>query len=119
MNLDQAKVRLRPLGPGPSGRAWKHSSNLQGYTLGHYPQSWELSTIGGWVASRSSGQQSLRYGRIEQMFAGGRVETLKGTLDIPTVPASSAGPDIREFFLGTEGRNGHYHRSQSAYNSFA
>ena len=77
-----------------------------GYTLGHYPQSWELSTIGGWVASRSSGQQSMRYGRIEQMFAGGRIETLKGTLDIPTFPASSAGPDLREFFLGTEGRMG-------------
>ena len=48
----------------------------------------------------------MRYGRIEQMFAGGRIETLKGTLDIPTFPASSAGPDLREFFLGTEGRMG-------------
>jgi len=77
-----------------------------GYTLGHYPQSWELSTIGGWVASRSSGQQSLRYGRIEKMFAGGQIETLQGTLSIPTFPASSAGPDVREMILGSEGRMG-------------
>jgi len=78
----------------------------EGFTLGHFPQSWELSTLGGWVASRSSGQQSLRYGRIEKMFAGGRIETPKGTLEIPTFPASSAGPDIREMFMGSEGRMG-------------
>ncbi len=89
------------LGPDLEAQLAEH-----GYTLGHYPQSWELSTVGGWVASRSSGQQSLRYGRIEKMFAGGRIETLNGTLDIPTFPASSAGPDIREIFMGSEGRMG-------------
>ena len=62
--------------------------------------------MGGWVASRSSGQQSLHYGRIEALFAGGSMETLKGTMDIPTIPASSAGPDIREMVLGSEGRMG-------------
>ena len=89
--------------PGPQVES---QLRAKGYTLGHYPQSWELSTLGGWIASRSSGQQSLRYGRIEQMFAGGRMETLKGTLDIPSIPASSAGPDIREITMGTEGRMG-------------
>jgi alkyldihydroxyacetonephosphate synthase len=54
------------------------------------------------VVTRSSGQQSLRYGRIEQMFAGGSLETLQGTMDIPTFPASSAGPDLREMVLGSE-----------------
>jgi alkyldihydroxyacetonephosphate synthase len=58
------------------------------------------------VASRSSGQQSLRYGRIEQLFAGGKVETFAGTLEIPTFPASAAGPDLRELILGSEGRFG-------------
>ena len=77
-----------------------------GYTLGHFPQSFEYSTLGGWVVTRSSGQQSLRYGRIEQMFAGGRVETPAGTLDIPTFPASAAGTDLREMVLGSEGRLG-------------
>ena len=58
------------------------------------------------MASRSSGQQSLRYGRIEQLFAGGTVETFAGTLSIPTFPASAAGPDLREMLLGSEGRFG-------------
>ena len=75
-------------------------------TLGHFPQSWELSTLGGWVASRSSGQQSLRYGRIEQLFAGGTLETFAGPLEIATFPASAAGPDLRELVLGSEGRFG-------------
>ncbi|MCB1704438.1 MAG: FAD-binding oxidoreductase [Halioglobus sp.] len=98
--------QIATFGAGTIGPQIESQLAVHGYTLGHYPQSWELSTIGGWVASRSSGQQSMRYGRIEQMFAGGRIETLKGTLDIPTFPATSAGPDLREFFLGTEGRLG-------------
>ncbi len=105
MALDR-KSQIATFGAGTTGPQVESQLAAQGYTLGHYPQSWELSTIGGWVASRSSGQQSMRYGRIEQMFAGGRIETLKGTLDIPTFPATSAGPDLREFFLGTEGRLG-------------
>ena len=105
MSLDK-QSQIATFGAGTIGPRVEAQLKDEGYTLGHYPQSWELSTIGGWVASRSSGQQSLRYGRIEQMFAGGRIETLKGTLDIPTIPASSAGPDVREFFLGTEGRMG-------------
>jgi alkyldihydroxyacetonephosphate synthase len=105
MSLDK-ESQIATFGAGTIGPQVEAQLASEGYTLGHYPQSWELSTIGGWVASRSSGQQSLRYGRIEQMFAGGRIETLKGTLDIPTIPASSAGPDMREFFLGTEGRMG-------------
>ena len=89
--------------PGPQVESQLHAL---GYTLGHFPQSFELATIGGWVASRSSGQQSLRYGRIEQLFAGGRIETLQGAMDINTYPASAAGPDIKEMVLGSEGRMG-------------
>lgn len=98
--------QIATFGAGTPGPLVESQLRARGYTLGHFPQSFELSTIGGWVASRSSGQQSLRYGRIEQMFAGGRIETLKGTLEIPTIPASSAGPDIREMILGSEGRLG-------------
>jgi len=105
INLDR-ESQIATFGAGATGPVVESLLAAQGYTLGHYPQSWELSTVGGWVASRSSGQQSLRYGRIEQMFAGGRIETLKGTLEIPTFPASSAGPDVREMFLGSEGRMG-------------
>lgn len=103
--LDETSL-LATLGAGANGPRVEQILNEKGYTLGHFPQSWELSTVGGWVASRSSGQQSMRYGRIEQLFAGGRVETLKGSLRLPTLPASSAGPDLREMVLGSEGRLG-------------
>jgi alkyldihydroxyacetonephosphate synthase len=78
----------------------------RGFTLGHYPQSFEFSTLGGWVSTRSSGQQSLRYGRIEKLFAGGRLQTPLGELSMPAFPASAAGPDLRELVLGSEGRLG-------------
>lgn len=105
MNIDK-ESQIATFGAGTPGPLLEQLLRAEGYTLGHFPQSFELSTVGGWVASRSSGQQSLRYGRIEQMFAGGRIETLQGTLDIPTIPASSAGPDVREMVLGSEGRLG-------------
>ena len=66
----------------------------------------EYSTLGGWVSTRSSGQQSLGYGTIEKLFAGGKLEAPAGTLQIPTFPHSAAGPDLREMILGSEGRLG-------------
>ncbi|WP_166259302.1 FAD-binding oxidoreductase [Marinobacter salicampi] len=105
LDLDR-ESQIATFGAGTPGPLVESQLRAHGYTLGHFPQSFELSTLGGWVASRSSGQQSLRYGRIEQMFAGGRVETFQGSLEIPTIPASSAGPDIREMVLGSEGRLG-------------
>ena len=75
-------------------------------TLGHFPQSWERSTVGGWVAARSVGQQSIGFGRIEALFAGGHLEAPAGRIDLPTFPASAAGPDLRELVLGSEGRFG-------------
>ncbi|GAA6173432.1 FAD-binding oxidoreductase [Colwellia sp. KU-HH00111] len=98
--------QVATFGAGTLGPDVEKQLATLGYTLGHFPQSWELSTVGGWVASRSSGQQSLRYGRIEKLFAGGTVVTPKGAIDIPTFPASSAGPDMREMVLGSEGRMG-------------
>ncbi len=80
--------------------------NPHGYTLGHFPQSFELSTLGGWIATRSSGQQSYHYGRIENLFAGGHVVTPIGELDLPIQPASAAGPDLKQIVLGSEGRLG-------------
>lgn len=97
---------IATFGPGANGPQVESQLRARGYTLGHFPQSWELSTLGGWVASRSSGQQSLRYGRIEQLFAGGKVETFAGTLLISSFPASAAGPDLRELLMGSEGRFG-------------
>jgi alkyldihydroxyacetonephosphate synthase len=104
-DLDE-ESQIATFGAGTTGPMVESQLRAKGYTLGHFPQSFELSTIGGWVASRSSGQQSLRYGRIEQLFAGGSLETFAGTMDMPTFPASSAGPDMREIIMGCEGRFG-------------
>jgi alkyldihydroxyacetonephosphate synthase len=91
---------------GVTGPELEAELGRRGYTLGHYPQSHEYSTLGGWIATRSSGQQSYYYGRIEQLFAGGTVETPGGTLELPHFPASAAGPDLKELVLGSEGRLG-------------
>ena len=98
--------QIATFGAGTQGPSVEAQLDTHGYRLGHYPQSWELSTLGGWIAARSSGQQSLGYGRIEQMFAGGTLVTPKGVLNIADFPASAAGPDLREMMMGTEGRAG-------------
>jgi len=98
--------RLATFGAGARGPHIESQLNKIGYTLGHFPQSFEYSTLGGWIATRSSGQQSYYYGRIEDLFAGGHIETPIGPLELPTIPASAAGPDIRHFILGSEGRIG-------------
>ena len=105
LHLDK-QSQLATFGAGTPGPQLEAQLRAQGYTLGHFPQSFEYSTVGGWVVTRSSGQQSLRYGRIEQLFAGGRMESPVGTLVIPTLPAASAGPDLRELVMGSEGRFG-------------
>ncbi|MFL6660444.1 MAG: FAD-binding oxidoreductase [Massilia sp.] len=105
LNLD-TEAQLATFEAGVFGPDLEAQLRAHGYTLGHFPQSFEYSTLGGWVVTRSSGQQSLRYGRIEQLFAGGRVEAPAGRLDLPTFPASAAGTDLREMVLGSEGRLG-------------
>jgi alkyldihydroxyacetonephosphate synthase len=97
---------LATFGAGIRGPDLEAQLRARGTTLGHFPQSFELSTLGGWIASRSSGQQSFYYGRIEDTFAGGHVETPVGPLDLPPHPASAAGPDLRHLMLGSEGRLG-------------
>ncbi|MBC3884787.1 FAD-binding oxidoreductase [Undibacterium griseum] len=105
LHLDR-ESQLATFEAGVFGPDLEAQLRAQGYTLGHFPQSFEYSTLGGWVVTRSSGQQSLRYGRIEQLFAGGRLETPAGSWYLPAFPASAAGPDLRELVLGSEGRLG-------------
>jgi alkyldihydroxyacetonephosphate synthase len=79
-----------------------------GATLGHWPQSIELSTVGGWVACRSAGQYSTRYGKIEDMVLGLRVVLADGT-SIHTgvrAPRAAMGPDLQALFVGSEGTLG-------------
>lgn len=97
---------LATFGAGIAGPDLEAQLCAQGFTLGHFPQSFELSTLGGWIATRSCGQQSLGYGRIERLFAGGHLETPAGSLELPSFPASAVGPDLKEIVLGSEGRFG-------------
>lgn len=98
--------RLATFEAGVAGPDLEAQLRPHGFVLGHYPQSFEYSTLGGWIATRSCGQQSARYGRIEALFAGGRIQTPTGALALPAFPASAAGPDLREWALGSEGRIG-------------
>ncbi|MFI6322285.1 FAD-binding oxidoreductase [Nonomuraea sp. NPDC050556] len=77
-----------------------------GLTLGHFPQSFEYATLGGFAAARSSGQASAGYGRFDDMVVGLTVATPIGTLDTGRAPKSAAGPDLRQLVLGSEGAFG-------------
>ncbi|WP_187351940.1 FAD-binding oxidoreductase [Allosaccharopolyspora coralli] len=78
----------------------------RGYTLGHFPQSYEMATIGGYAAARSAGQSSAGYGRFDEMVEGLTVATPRGTITLGTAPQSAAGPDLRQLVLGSEGAFG-------------
>jgi alkyldihydroxyacetonephosphate synthase len=80
--------------------------NERGYTCGHFPQSFEFSTVGGWVAARGAGQASTGYGRIEDMVVGVRAVTPAGVISAGHYPAASVGADIRHFLMGSEGTLG-------------
>ncbi|MGW3121503.1 FAD-binding oxidoreductase [Streptomyces sp. NPDC001107] len=77
-----------------------------GFTLGHFPQSYEWATIGGFAATRSSGQASAGYGRFDEMVLGLTLATPEGTIDTGRAPRSAAGPDVRQLVLGSEGAFG-------------
>ncbi|WP_109523846.1 MULTISPECIES: FAD-binding oxidoreductase [Nocardia] len=91
------------LGAGLTGPRTEELLAAQGLSLGHFPQSFEFATIGGFAATRSSGQASAGYGRFDDMVQRLTVATPSGTLVLGRAPASAAGPDLRELFLGSEG----------------
>ncbi|MBN1527432.1 MAG: FAD-binding oxidoreductase, partial [Thermoleophilaceae bacterium] len=75
----------------------------QGLTLGHFPQSFEFSTVGGWVATRSAGQASTGYGRIDELVEAVTLAAPAGDLTTLAVPGTAAGPQLREAVVGSEG----------------
>ena len=91
---------------GILGPPLEEALNSQGLTLGHFPQSFEFSSLGGWIATRAAGQQSLRYGTIEEMVQSLRMVTPDGVIETRPVPASAAGPSIKEVLVGSEGAYG-------------
>jgi alkyldihydroxyacetonephosphate synthase len=98
--------RLARVQAGVFGPHLEQQLGAQGYTFGHFPDSFPHSTLGGWIATRSSGMQSDRYGDIADLTRGLRVVTPTGTLVMRPVPSTSTGPSVREMVLGSEGRLG-------------
>jgi alkyldihydroxyacetonephosphate synthase len=95
------------LGAGLTGPQAERQLAARGFELGHYPQSFIYATIGGFAATRSSGQDSAGYGRFDEMVRGLRVVTPIGVIEVGgRAPKSAAGPDLRELFLGSEGTLG-------------
>ncbi len=94
------------VGPGITGPTLERLLGVHGLTLGHLPQSWERASIGGYVATRSSGQASAGYGRSDEMVEKIRVATPRGEFRLGRAPGSAAGPDLRQLFIGSEGAFG-------------
>ncbi|WP_237568970.1 FAD-binding oxidoreductase [Mycolicibacterium lacusdiani] len=93
-------------GAGVTGPDAERLLGARGFSLGHYPQSFQFATIGGFAATRSSGQDSAGYGRFDDMVRGLRLVTPAGVLDLGRAPASAAGPDLRQLIVGSEGTFG-------------
>jgi alkyldihydroxyacetonephosphate synthase len=91
------------LGAGVTGPDAERLLGERGFSLGHFPQSFQFATIGGFAATRSSGQDSAGYGRFDDMVRGVTAVTPAGALDLGRAPASAAGPDLRQLIIGSEG----------------
>lgn len=105
LDLDEVSLLAR-FGAGTTGPQAEELLARHGLTLGHFPQSFEFATIGGFAATRSSGQASRGYGRFDDLVHALRIATPSGELDLGVAPASAAGPDLRQLFLGSEGALG-------------
>jgi alkyldihydroxyacetonephosphate synthase len=92
---------------GTNGLAAERRVSEAGLTIGHWPQSIELSTVGGWVATRAAGQFSTAYGSIEDVLFSLEAVLPDGTVvRTRQTPRAAAGPDLRQIFLGSEGTLG-------------
>lgn len=105
LDLDETSL-LATFGAGTTGPQAEELLGARGYTIGHFPQSFAYASLGGYAATRSSGQASRGYGRFDDLVHALRVATPAGDLDLGRAPASAAGPDLRELFLGSEGAFG-------------
>lgn len=94
------------VGAGGGVASLEQALRSKGLTLGHFPQSFQYVTVGGCAATRSAGQASSGYGRFDQMVLGLRLIAPVGEIDLPAMPASAAGPDLREMIVGSEGALG-------------
>ncbi len=101
-----ADSRAARIGAGTLGPAIEDGLRLHGLTLRHFPQSFEFSTLGGWIATRSAGHYATGPTRIDDHVQALRVVTAHGTVQTRRLPSSGAGPDPNALFLGSEGALG-------------
>jgi alkyldihydroxyacetonephosphate synthase len=121
LSLDMGRMRellsideesgLAVIQSGALGPDLEEQLNGRGWTLGHFPDSFTHSSLGGWIATRSSGMQSDKYGDIADIVRGLHVVRpsspgRSGILVIRPIPSSSTGPSVREMIVGSEGRLG-------------
>ncbi len=103
IDADSGLARIQAGAQGPHLEAQLAE---RGWTIGHFPDSFTHSTVGGWVATRSSGMQSDKYGDIADIVRGMRVVRPNGVLVIRAIPSASTGPSVRDMVVGSEGRLG-------------
>ena len=96
-----ARIQAGVLGPDMEVQL-----NAKGWTMGHFPDSFVWSTLGGWIATRSTGMQSDKYGDIADITRGLRMVMDGQVLVLRPLPSYSSGPSVREMVLGSEGRLG-------------
>ncbi|MGH3633346.1 FAD-binding oxidoreductase [Mycobacterium sp.] len=102
LSLDEVSGEAE-FGAGVTGPRAERLLAEHGFSLGHFPQSFEFASLGGFAATRSSGQDSAGYGRFDDMICALRAITPAGVLDLGRAPASAAGPDLRQLLIGSEG----------------
>ncbi len=105
LEIDEASGLAR-IEAGVLGPDMEVQLNAKGWTMGHFPDSFVWSTLGGWIATRSTGMQSDKYGDIADITRGLRMVMDGQVLVLRPLPSSSSGPSVREMVLGSEGRLG-------------
>jgi alkyldihydroxyacetonephosphate synthase len=105
LEVDEAS-RLALVEAGVFGPALEDALRERGLTLRHFPQSFEFSTVGGWIATRAAGHFATGPTRIDDAVAGVRIVTPRGVLDVAPLPSSGAGPEPARLVLGSEGTLG-------------
>jgi alkyldihydroxyacetonephosphate synthase len=105
IELDERSATVR-VGAGMRAPALERHLSAHGLTLGHFPQSYEYVSLGGCAATRSAGQASSGYGAIDKLVLGLRLAAPAAEIELPALPATAAGPGLRQLLVGSEGTLG-------------